>query len=436
MRRTLIALLLLCLHAAAGQHSVRRGRFVTAAGTDFRDTSGRRLVLHGINVANKSREQRYTGGLSRSDFAAIRGWGMNTVRLAIFWDALEPEPGRFDEAYLDRVARIVGWAKAERLYVLLDMHQDLYSHKFPEGDGAPLWATLDDGKAHVRGAVWSDAYFASAAVQAALDHFWANSPAPGGMGLQDHYALAWKRVAERFRDEPAVAGYDIMNEPFPGSDGLRMQIAMLEKLSALKKPSIPASRLIALESTPDGRRQITGWLADMELYAGMLEAGAPIMQDFERGRLMPMYQRVRRAIRSVDTQHILFLEPAMSTNMGIRSALEPIADDAGRRDPQQAYAPHGYDIVTDTDSGDLGSNARVEMIFRRHGELARKWRMPMLVGEWGAYYLNAKAAAAARFAVQQFESLGCGDTYWDYTRELGKSPLLDALGRPARTHRP
>jgi endoglycosylceramidase len=125
----------------------------------------------------------------------------------------------------------------------------------------------------------------------------------------------------------------------------------------------------------------------------------------------------------------------MSANLGIASALVPLTDEQGRRDPQQAYAPHGYDIVVDTALIELTSQERVALIFRRHGEFARRHQLPMLVGEWGAYYLDAKAAEAARFVVKQFDALGCGDTYWDYGRGLAQSPLLPALRRPARPDR-
>jgi len=77
------------------------------------------------------------------------------------------------------------------------MHQDLYSVKY--SDGAPPWATLDEGRPHQPGAVWSDAYYTSEAVQTALDHFWANRPAADGVGLQDHYARVWRHVARRFK---------------------------------------------------------------------------------------------------------------------------------------------------------------------------------------------------------------------------------------------
>jgi endoglycosylceramidase len=402
---------------------------VTVSGTRFLDGAGRPVLLHGINIINKSQAEGYTARIEQADFAAIHNWGMNCVRLGILWDGLEPQPGKIDEAYLDRIAHIVGWAKTEGLYVLLDMHQDLFSVKF--SDGAPAWATLDDDKPYTPTAVWSDAYYASEAVQRTLDHFWTNRPGPDGVGLQDHYARVWRRVAERFKDEPAVLGYDLMNEPFPGVDALRTQQAILTRLAELLHPrqGTTPEQLFALMGTPAGRKQVMEWMGDMEIFRGALVAGAPIMQEFERGRLVPLYARVRRTIRQVDSRHIIFLEPAMSANLGIPSALTPLADEDGRRDPQQAYAPHGYDIVTDTEMLGLTSNPRIELIFRRHAETARRLDMPMLVGEWGAFYENPAAAPAARFVVRQFDALQCGDIYWAYRRTFGQCPLLPALER-------
>lgn len=407
--------------------------FVTVSGTEFLDGDNKPLLLHGINVINKSKSDGYTKGIEQSDFRTIRSWSMNCIRLGILWDGLEPQPGKIDEEYLNRIARIVEWAKAEGLYVLLDMHQDLYSVKF--SDGAPSWATMDEGKPYQPTPVWSDAYYSSEAVQSALDHFWANSPGPDGVGLQDHYARVWRRVAERFRDEPAVLGYDLMNEPFPGRDNARNRLAILIKLVELlparlgeKTPSL--AQLIVLASAPEGRTQIIEWLGDKELFAEMLTAGTPIMQSFERQRLQPMYTRVRRSIREVDHRHIIFLEPATTANIGIASALMPLVDQQGRRDPQQAYAPHGYDIVTDTPQSGAGSgNFRIELIFRRHGEKARELNMPLLIGEWGAYYENPLAVDEARFVVAQLDALNCSDTYWAYRRTFSGSPLLQAISR-------
>ena len=60
-------------------------------------------------------------------------------------------------------------------------------------------------------------YIVMPALNRAFDNWWANAPGPGGVGLQDRYAAAWRHVAERFRNERYLMGYDLLNEPWPGS---------------------------------------------------------------------------------------------------------------------------------------------------------------------------------------------------------------------------
>lgn len=405
---------------------------VAVSGTRFLDPSGKPIQFHGINICNKSQDQGYTGNVSPADLAQIHSWGMNAIRLCIFWDGLEPRPGHFDSAYLDRIAELVREAKQEGLYVLLDMHQDMYSVRY--GDGAPAWATLDDGKPHAKVSNWGDSHFVSEDVQAALDHFWANSPAPDGAGLQDHYAEAWQFVARRFRDEPAVIGYDLMNEPFPGRRAATFQAAMLTGLSAslakhTNAPHPSTEELIKMEGTPEGRRKIVTWMGSMSNYRAMLRSGEPIMQEFDRSQLMPMYQRVGRAIREVDSRHILFINPNMSTNLGIRTAVLPIVDRTGKRDSQQAYSPHVYDIVVDTPMLDLLSFDRIKLIVDRDRRFSHDFHMPMLVGEWGAFYLNPAAAGATRTIREILDRAGCSEMFWAYRPTLVQWSGLEALKR-------
>jgi endoglycosylceramidase len=438
MNRSFLTLTFAALCCAAGAQTISSGfhsanisnGFVSVSGRSFLDDAGQPLHIQGINVVKKSKAEGYTGDLGPADFARIRSWGMNAVRLCIFWDGLEPKPGIFDEAYLGRIARLVAEAKAQGLYVLLDMHQDLYSVKF--GDGAPEWATLDEGKPHAEVSDWNDAYYVSAAVQTALDHFWANSPAPDGTGLQDHYAKTWQFVARRFKDESAIMGYDLMNEPFPGQDAGRLEYTMLARIADMlaKRPGQPhpsVEELLKMEGKTEGRKQITLWLGDIDLYRGMLDAGAPIMQEFEQTRVMPFYARVRKAIRAEDTRHILFLESAMSSNMGVETAITPLVGKDGERDPQQAYSPHIYDIVVDTDLFNLTSNQRIDLIVDRDRGFAQRNQLPALVGEWGAFYLNPAAAGATRDMKQRFAQAGFGDMFWAYRREMNNWAGLGAL---------
>jgi hypothetical protein len=60
------------------------------------------------------------------------------------------------------------------------------------------------------------------ALQRTYDHFWADSPGPGGVGLASRFAAAWRHVAGRFRGDPWVLGYELgalalhtLVEPYP-----------------------------------------------------------------------------------------------------------------------------------------------------------------------------------------------------------------------------
>jgi len=115
--------------------------------------------------------------------------------------------------------------------------------------------------------------------------------------------------------------------------------------------------------------------------------------------------------------------------MGVYSAVRPVELD-GRRDPQQVYAPHGYDLVVDTASIAQAAPGRVELIFRRHAETAQRLGMPMLVGEWGAYGRHENTLPAAWHVVRQFEKALCSDTYWAYEPGIEAFPWFRALQRP------
>ena len=222
----------------------------------FRDAHGRQVILSGINLVDKSVASGFTAVKGPAVFGRFREWGFNCVRLGIVWAGVEPQPGKYDEAYLAQVDKAVDWAAEHGIYVILDMHQDLYSMKY--SDGAAAWATLDEGKPHTTGAIWSDAYLMSAAVQTAFDNFWANKPAVDGKGLQDHYAAMWKHLAQRYASKPGVVGYDLMNEPFPGSAANEFLPLMLTEFAKVIAERTVRGPSVARGFAKDlGRRRIS-----------------------------------------------------------------------------------------------------------------------------------------------------------------------------------
>jgi endoglycosylceramidase len=424
----------LAMNVAAAE---ARPRFVTVRGQQFIDPQGRQILLHGAALINKRRQDNYQPRATAEDFALMRAWGWNCIRLGMFWDGLEPDMNRFDEDYLKTLDGWIALAKAHDIYVILDMHLDLYSYKY--SDGAPEWATLTDDQPHPSqtGAVWSDAYLTSPAVQRAFDNFWANKPCADGTGVQDHFAAAWKKVAARYRDEPAVVGYDLFNEPNIGSGNLPAQEAMAAALArALSEKDGPGiapkpEDVVAQWINSEGRSKLILRLKELDIYTAVVDAAGPIYVEFERARLAPMFQRVRDAIRTVDSNHILFLETSMSANMGIPSGVTRVADAAGRPDALQAFAPHGYDIVVDSRDLALASNDRLALIFRRHAETGKRLDLPVLIGEWGAYgAAGPEILPTARFHIALFEEHLFSDTFWAYDRSLTDAAYLEALQRP------
>jgi endoglycosylceramidase len=415
----------------------------------FIDAQGRQVLLHGINLVNKDPKVGYLGDEGAEFYAALQDWGFNCLRLGVIWDGLEPQPGMYNESYLKGIDQQISLAHQHGLMVFLDMHQDLYSVLF--SDGAPAWATLTQGAPHIADSeVWSDAYQTSPAVQTALDNFWKNAPGPDGIGIQDHLARCWGVLAERYADHPTVIGYDLYNEPVPGSAEKLAHHLMFARgaklltdmgvvdslLAAQAEPSSsddnldPVERIERWWLTPEGRFQILSILSDHEVYAQVVDAPQAVYNEFERGPLMGFYQRVRRAIRQHDSQGILFLETSMGSNLGVYSAIKPVTFPDGSRDPQQAYAPHGYDLVTDTAYLAQASSERIGLIFQRHGETAARINMPMLVGEWGAYDRLPDTLPAAWTVVHEFEKLLCSETHWAYFKGIEDTDCFPAVQRP------
>ncbi len=192
------------------------------------DSGGREVLLRGVNVNQLGDYYRANPRfdpvlpLTEADFDGIAGVGFNSVRLLVHWSALEPTRGAFDRDYLARIRRAVGWARERGLYVILDMHQDAWGKSIatPPGetclpgfdrsngwDGAPAWATFTDGfpTCHLF------AREIAPAVAQAWQAFWTDRA-----GIQTALVRTWARLAREFAADPAVAGYDLLNEPNPG----------------------------------------------------------------------------------------------------------------------------------------------------------------------------------------------------------------------------
>ncbi|MGQ7869258.1 cellulase family glycosylhydrolase [Sunxiuqinia sp. sy24] len=410
-------LLAACGERETGSRQTIFPETISVEGTQFVDNNGRQVILNGINVVSKSREENYLFRGGPEFYANLKKWGFNSIRFIIIWDGLEPEPGVYNEEYLEEIDQRIEWAADNGIFVILDMHQDLFGLKY--SDGAPNWATLDEGKTHVTGSIWSDAYMLSEAVQTAFDNFWANKSAPDGVGVQDHYANLWKHIAKRYANNPAVIGYDIMNEPFPGTSAQMATLALLEAYAGLvyklTGELLTEDKLAETWGDASMRTEALKLLSTKENYAPVIDALHDINHEFESTHLQSMYQKVSHAIREVDMQRILFLEHSYFSNTGVKSSIERVTLADGTPDPFVAYAPHGYDLVTDTEDAAVANSERVAFIYERIKEKGQQLGMPVWLGEWGAYYSHSDGIVpVARYAVSLIEENLFGNAYWSY----------------------
>jgi endoglycosylceramidase len=287
------------------------------------------------------------------------------------WAAVEPQPGVYNDAYLDAVAERLGWADDAGLTVVLDMHQDIYGEGFGF-DGAPRW-TCDE--ARYAAFVPREPWFINATdpnVIACVDGFYESED------LRAHFVAAWRHVAERLADRPAVIGFDVLNEPSWGS-----------------YPTF----------------------------------------EFERDRLGPFYDDVVLAVREAAPSWVAFLEPSASRNLGFATTLPaPTFADV-------MYAPHSYDPMAENGEGFDPARRQVildnvaDLAYEAEQLGAGLW-----IGEYGGNaanpgivdYMTAQYDAAAAVA---------GSTmYWSYDKSSGyglldvdgneKPALLGALVRP------
>ena len=192
----------------------------------LRDVSGRDVVVRGINTGNRSKWAPFVpfpidDDIEMDDFrvaadeyfAPLPSWGLDVVRLPFSWEALEPEPGTFDDRYLERYATMVDVAWEHGLAVVVDFHQDVFTSPFC-GDGFPPWLVEDlvDGPPRRDCPDWGLKYLIDPAVRTAFDRFWADHE-----GMQGRFRDMWSKMAGRLADHPAILAFEIVNEPAWGT---------------------------------------------------------------------------------------------------------------------------------------------------------------------------------------------------------------------------
>lgn len=408
---------------------------ITADGLRFADSLGRTRIFSGFNIDDKlidRDEFRYR--LDEEFFKKYRANGLDFIRLAVTWQNIEPEAGKYNESYLRSIDGIFALAEKYGVYILLDMHQDLYSgfNGTGGGDGAPEWACLTDGyKAKPYKFVWAEAYVFGKWVHRCFDHFWNNDPVRG-KGLQDRYAELWEMLARRYGDSSALFGFDFMNEPAPGTAGKKMaaRFALSAaknivfgkkiKLGAVLGALLKKDMKKLLDSVPGSVvRDIAGKVDGLEA-------------EFDLKYYSPFLNKMAQTVREVTPNGFLMIEQPFLCNGGVKLSV-PAVTVGGRREPLQCFGPHAYDMTVDTPLYKYANADRVKAFFREMRSSQLRLDVPVVVGEWGGCSDNKDTSwfAHARELLDFFDEMQWGNAYWDYHGDDLDSPLMNIL---CRTH--
>lgn len=400
-------------------------------GQVFRNSDNKHVIYNGINLVCKEKSLNYLGGYDEDLFRKFSQWGFNLIRLGIIWDGVEPQPLQYDDNYINEIKKYMDLCYKFGIDVFLDMHQDLYSVKY--SDGAPEWATLNEEKEHITGDVWSDSYLLSPAVQTSFDNFWGNTKINKELGLLDYYSKTWIHILLKLGDHPALIGCDFLNEPFPGSEAVNIYGAMFysfgQVLGTANGTEIGPTEVADIFSNPEKMAEALTTMDDYELYSAAVIPMGEYIKDFDSNILNRFYCNLTEKLRKSGYTGIIMQENNYFSNAGVPSQIELIQNN-GTTDTAQAFSPHGYDLVVDTEGvGALSSNARVDVIFDNHKNVQKRLNIPVIVGEWGAFAHYKDTVDQCRHIINLFEKNLWSNTYWCYHKNFESVPVLPLLKR-------
>lgn len=201
-----VALSFACAAAEAPSLTMLR-----ADGTRIVDADGQTVLLRGVNIGGwlvqeawmnltnapcqteafrvlderfgrETRERLFSvyedNYLSESDFDNIRALGMNVVRVPFAWWNILTDDGELRADAFTRLDWAVRCCAERGMYVILDLHAARGSQNNQDNSGEMNGSNL-----------WKEPSY------------------------QDQTVFLWEQVAAHYKDEPAVAAYDLLNEP-------------------------------------------------------------------------------------------------------------------------------------------------------------------------------------------------------------------------------
>lgn len=217
----------------------------------FVDSMGRRRIFHGVNAVQKlppfipSEVDDLLRSLNQNDMAKLQGWGMNVVRLGVFWSAVMPSKDQVNITYLSEIRNLITSLASFNISTIVDAHQDVLN-SFMCGEGMPNWAFFEaldnvgfnytdpsqafpkpqhfeldrneDGTPSYQDCLKNEffSYYLTWQNEAAWSALYHNLPTTQLFG--DY----WEAVVIALKGTPGLLGYELINEPWPAEDPVKI----------------------------------------------------------------------------------------------------------------------------------------------------------------------------------------------------------------------
>lgn len=410
---------------------------VSVNGKRFTDEYGRERIFNGINFVYKYLNKdengtvRYCSDLNDDLLKALKKKGINILRLGLTWAGIEPEMGKYNLQYLDDYKEILKLCEKNGMYVFVDWHQDLFSYFCSApGDGAPEWACIYTKKRQDPMFIWAEGYFFHKDIHRSFDAFWNNEEIEG-RGMRDRFCDMLTFTADYFSDCKCIIGYDIFNEPFPGTPGGKTFRNLVRNgvSTVLFNKRVDRKGLI----TNAMKKDVMAMLSvadDPKVYHKIIDGARDYIFEFDTKKYYPFLVAAAEAIRKVDKTGIIFSENCYYSNLGIPCNVPRIIYRDGTREENHVFSPHGYDITVDTPLTNNASPHRVDFIFDEHKRTQERLSVPVLVGEWGGMVPGSEEYPALEHLIDKFDSNKWSQTYWHYYKDFENSKIMDIISRP------
>jgi len=170
---------------------ILENKFLHVCGASICDKNEQEIKLTGLGMQNNTWDETLETFpaymTTEEDLSYISNLGANTIRfyLSYKWFENDANPYIYKEQIFKDLENLLYNAAKQNLYIILDMHITQGGNQ-AAGEGDIFWTTAE---------------------------------------YQNRYIQLWKEIALRFKDNPTVAGYEIMNEPHPPTDNAWKTIA-------------------------------------------------------------------------------------------------------------------------------------------------------------------------------------------------------------------